>query len=67
MRNLQLFSADVSPQDVKRSELRRLVRRAFDGAMTPMLQFIVEDEGLSKDEMRELRELLDRAARRKNP
>lgn len=67
LRNLQLFSAAVTPQEVKRNELRRLLRRAFDGAMTPMLQFIVDEEGLSDKEIRELRGILDRAKRRKSP
>ena len=65
IRNLQLFTSAASRQDVKRSELRRLLRRAFDGALTPMLQFIVEQEGLSEEDIEEMRRVLDRARRRK--
>ena len=46
IRNLQLFSAAVTEDQAKRSEVRRTLRRAFDGALTPMMQFLLEDEGL---------------------
>ena len=65
IRNLQLFTSLVSRDDAKRVELRRLLSRAFDGALTPMIQFIVEDEGLSADEIQELRKLVSAANRRK--
>lgn len=65
IRNLQMFTSVVSRDDAKRIELRRLLSRAFDGALTPMMQFIVEDEGLSADEIKTLRGLLDSAKRRK--
>jgi BlaI family transcriptional regulator, penicillinase repressor len=65
IRNLQMFTALVSRDDAKRVELRRLLSRAFDGALTPMIQFAVEDEGLSADEIKALRGLLDHAKRRK--
>ena len=65
IRNLQMFTSLVSRDDAKRIELRRLLSRAFDGALTPMIQFIVEDEGLSADEIKTLRGLLDSAKRRK--
>ena len=32
IRNLTLFSARISRTDAQRSELKRLIRRAFDGA-----------------------------------
>ena len=65
IRNLQMFTSVVSRDDAKRIELRRLLSRAFDGALTPMIQFAVEDEGLSADEIKTLRGLLDSAKRRK--
>ena len=65
IRNLQMFTSLVSRNDAKRIELRRLLSRAFDGALTPMMQFLVEDEGLSADEIKTLRGLLDSAKRRK--
>jgi len=65
IRNLQMFTSRVSPSEAKRFELRRLLSRAFDGALGPMIQFAVEDEGLSAEEIKTLRGLLDGAKRRK--
>jgi BlaI family penicillinase repressor len=59
IRNLQLFSARVSEVDAKRGEFRKMLKRAFDGALTPMVQFLVEHEGLSKKEALQLRKLAD--------
>jgi BlaI family transcriptional regulator, penicillinase repressor len=65
IRNLQLFTSRISPDDAKRGELRRLLKRAFDGALAPMLQFLVEKEDLSDAELKELRALLQSPKRRK--
>ena len=65
IRNLNLYTAAVSRDDAKRGELQRLLRRAFDGALTPMIQFIVEEEGLSEQELQELRDIVNRAKRRR--
>jgi BlaI family penicillinase repressor len=65
IRNLQLFSSAISRDDARRVEVRKLLKRAFDGALTPMIQFLVEKEGLSATEIKELRGLLDAPKRRK--
>ncbi len=61
IRNLQLFSSVISEVDAKRGEFRKMLKRAFDGALTPMMQFMLEDEGLSKSELTQLRELVNQA------
>ena len=58
IRNLQLFKSCVSEVDAKRGEFRKMLKRAFDGALTPMMQFLIEHEGLSKDEAAQLRKLV---------
>jgi len=58
IRNLQLFRSCVSEVDAKRGEFRKMLKRAFDGALTPMMQFLIEHEGLSKDEASLLRKLV---------
>lgn len=57
IRNLQLFKSCVSEIDAKRGEFRKMLKRAFDGALTPMMQFLIEHEGLSKEEASQLRKL----------
>jgi len=58
IRNLQLFRSTVSEVEARRGELRKMLKRAFDGALTPMMQFLVENEELSPDEVAALRKLL---------
>jgi BlaI family penicillinase repressor len=63
IRNLQLFSSKISQAQAKRSELRKMLKRAFDDALTPMMQFLLENEDFSKKELRQLRALIDKAER----
>lgn len=62
IRNLQLFSSCVSEDEAKKGEFRKMLKRAFDGALTPMMQFLIEEEGLSKKELGQLRDFADKAA-----
>ncbi len=66
IRNLQLFRSCVSEVDARRGEFRKMLKRAFDGALTPMMQFLIEHEGLSKKQASQLRKLVNKAANRKN-
>lgn len=66
IRNLQLFSSSISQEDAKKGEFRKMLKRAFDGALTPMMQFMIEQEGLSKGELAQLRKLVDKAGQNKN-
>lgn len=65
VRNLTLYSSLVTRQEARRGEFRHFLRRAFDGALTPMIQFLVEEEELSDEELDELRKLIRRSQRRK--
>ncbi len=58
VRNLQLFKSCISEVDAKHREFRKMLKRAFNGALTPMMQFLIEHEGISKDEASQLRELV---------
>jgi len=60
IRNLQLFKSCISEVDARRGEFRRMLKRAFDGALTPMMQFLIEHEGLSKEEASQLRIMVDK-------
>ncbi len=65
IRNLQLFSSAISEVDAKRGEFHKMLTRAFDGALTPMMQFLIEHEGLSKAESAQLRKLANKTKNRK--
>jgi BlaI family penicillinase repressor len=66
IRNLQLFRSCINEVEARRGELRKMLKRAFGGALTPMLKFLIEHEGLSKDEAAELRELVNKAGKGKD-
>ena len=65
IRNLQLFRSCISEVDARRGEFRKMLKRAFDGALTPMMQFLIEHEGLSKEEASQLRKLANMAETKK--
>ncbi len=66
IRNLQLFRCCISEVDAKRGEFRKMLKRAFDGALTPMMQFLIEHEGISKEQASQLRRLVNKAKNKKS-
>ena len=58
VRNLYLYRAAITRQQAQQSEIRRTIKRAFDGALTPMMQFLIENESLSDEEYEELERLI---------
>jgi len=65
IRNLNLFTSRVSRDEARRGELNQCLRRAFDGALAPMIQFLFEQEHLSDSELQELRNLIRKSADKK--
>jgi BlaI family transcriptional regulator, penicillinase repressor len=63
IRNLTLFSARITRAEAQRGELKRLIQRAFDGALTPLIHFLVEEENLTAEEIAELRKLINRRSK----
>ena len=66
IRNLQLFHSCIGEVEARKGELRKMLGRAFGGALTPMLKFLIEHEGLSKNEAAELREFVNEAGKGKD-
>jgi BlaI family penicillinase repressor len=65
IRNLQLFKAKVSRRQATGWEFRRMLSKAFDGALGPMMQYLVESEKLSRKDLNQLRRAVD-AGRKKS-
>jgi len=63
IRNLRLYSTTVDEVEAKRGEFYRMLKRAFNGALAPMMQFLVEHEGLPAEDARQLREIARRMSR----
>jgi BlaI family transcriptional regulator, penicillinase repressor len=58
IRNLTLYRAVISRIEAQRGELARTIKQAFDGAMTPMMQFMIEGQDLSDKQLGELESLI---------
>ncbi len=64
IRNLMLYRSAISQEEARRGELLKTVKRAFGGAFTPMMQFMVENDALSQKELDELESLIRKKRRR---
>jgi len=60
IRNLILYRAVVSPEQARHGELMRTVKRAFGGAFTPMMQFLLDSDTLSNAELDALEVMIKR-------
>jgi BlaI family penicillinase repressor len=67
IRNLILYRTAISQQDAQRGELLRTVKRAFGGAFTPMMQFMLESDALSQKELDELQSMIQKKRRQNKP
>ncbi len=65
LRKLYLYRSAITRAQAQRSEIMRTVKRAFDGALTPMMQFLIENEKLSDEEYRQLEQMLKNRKREK--
>jgi len=63
--NAGLYEPLLSRRQARRTAMRMLLDRAFDGAFGPMMSFLVEDENLSVSERKELIEILSGKSRSK--
>ena len=64
IRNLILYRSAVSQNEAQRGELMRAVKRAFGGAFTPMMQFMLDSDALSEEEIGELQAMIRKRRRR---
>jgi len=59
-----LYSAKVAREELAGREAKGFLARVFDGAVAPALVHFVRDADLSPQQIRELKQILDREARR---
>lgn len=60
IRNLQLFSSKISKLQATKRAFRKTLKTAFDGALTPLMQYVIEHEDLSEEELKQLRRLVEK-------
>ena len=65
IRKMILFSPGIKRVQAQRAELMRTVKRAFNGAFSPMVEFLLDDNKFSKEELEHLKELLHQKSTKK--
>ncbi len=60
LRNLILYRSTVTRSEAQRGEIRRAAKRAFDGAVPPMMQFLLGDSEFTEAELDELEAMIRR-------
>jgi BlaI family penicillinase repressor len=58
IRNLILYTSVITKKEAQKGEIMRAVKRAFGGALTPMMQFLLDSKSLSKDELDQIEEMI---------
>ena len=58
VRNQTLYRSAITPQQAQRGELLYALKHAFNGALTPMVQCLLESNDVSPKELTELEALL---------
>ncbi|MHC4740103.1 MAG: BlaI/MecI/CopY family transcriptional regulator [Planctomycetota bacterium] len=58
IRNLYLYRTVITQKEAQNSEIMRMMKRAFNGALTPMMQFLVENNNLSRKQLSELEAMI---------
>jgi BlaI family penicillinase repressor len=58
VRNLTLFRAAIKQGDAQKSAVRSILEKAFNGALTPLVQCLLESEKITPGELAELEKLI---------
>jgi BlaI family penicillinase repressor len=58
IRNLILYRASITKQQAQKGEFMRMIKRAFNGALTPMMQFLVDSNDLTAEQLDELEQMI---------
>ena len=58
IRNLYLYRSAISLAQARKSELTQTIKRAFNGALTPMMQFLLDSNDLSREQLKDLEVLI---------
>jgi BlaI family penicillinase repressor len=66
IRNLILYRSAITKKQAQKGEIMRAVKRAFNGALTPMMQFLLDNNELSPEQLSELEALIKRKRSRSN-
>ena len=63
VRNLTLYRAAISPQEAQRGEVLYALKNAFNGALTPMVQCLLESHEVTPEQLAELEKVIQNKRR----
>ncbi len=63
MRNLTLYRAAITPQQAQRGEVLYALKHAFNGALTPMVQCLLESHDATPEQLAELEKFIQKKRR----
>ena len=58
IRNLMLYTSVITRQEAQNNEIVKTLKRAFEGAISPLMQFLVENEEMPDAEIEKLEQLI---------
>ena len=58
IRKLMLYSSAITRKEAQHNEILKTVKRAFEGALTPMMQFLLDSDHISHEELDELEAMI---------
>jgi len=65
IRKMILYRPGIKRVQAQRAELMRAAKRAFQGAFSPLVEFLLDDNKLSKEELEHLEKMIRRKRDRK--
>jgi predicted transcriptional regulator len=58
IRNLMLYSSAITQKEAQGKEILKTLRRAFEGALTPMMQYLLDSDHITHSELDELEAMI---------
>ena len=66
IRNLILYRSVITRPQAQKGEILGTIRRAFNGALTPMMQFLIEGDDFTAEQLSELGALIKKEKRKRS-
>ncbi len=66
IRNLILYRSEITQSQAQKGEILGTIRRAFNGALTPMMQFLIEGDDFTAEQLSELGALIKKEKRKRS-
>jgi predicted transcriptional regulator len=67
IRNLTLYRAAITPQEAQRGEVLYALKNAFNGALTPMVQCLLESHDVTPEQLAELEMFIQKKRKNTQP